>query len=216
MWIGLLLATIAPAQDVRVPINYTTPAISVSQALAQLSELSKIKLSVVGDISTEPLILRFKQVPLSEAMQRIADVVHAEWKPYGKGFLLERTPVLVQNLEKEATERRAQAFSDSVSRDLKEIAGRGPWTVDRSLQLAKDVKTIVQGADAESAQSNRLRDELTRRLPDFTALLQMLSAMNPRELAAIKPGERVAFSNMPGRMQRKLPQDIVSVAPLWR
>lgn len=214
--VGLVFSALASGQSLGSRVDYTTAAIPLSEALAQISELSKTTLSVDGDISSEPVILRFKQVPLSEVMERVAGVVHAEWKPYGKGFLLERTPEMVRKLEDAAITTRSRYLSENVQNELKKIADRGPWTSEKAMQLAEDAKTIAERTDEGSRDTGLLRDALMERLPDFTALWQILAAMNPRDLAAIKPGERVAFSNMPGKMQLRLRQDILSAVPDWQ
>ena len=74
---ALAMLTQTPQAEPR--LNYTAPAFPIQRICADLSKQAGVKLRVTDDLASEPLVVRFKDVPLTEALDKIALAVRAEW-----------------------------------------------------------------------------------------------------------------------------------------
>src|SRR5579864_6895351 len=73
-------------------ISLTVRAAPLSEVCRQLSDATHLHLSVKGKLQEEPLILKLNRVAATLAMEKIAQVVDAEWTKTGEtSYVLART-----------------------------------------------------------------------------------------------------------------------------
>ena len=66
-------------------ITYSTTGQPMEQAFLELSKQAGYKLYVSTELRDEPLILRFKDVPINEGLAKIAKAASAEWESLPQG-----------------------------------------------------------------------------------------------------------------------------------
>src|SRR5438270_11488193 len=94
----LFSASLSDAQDLSKKIDYTTSAVTMQRAFEDLSTKSGIHFYPQAQFENEIIILRLKDVPIKDAMKRIADTVGAEWIKKRDGYDLERSPEMAEKL----------------------------------------------------------------------------------------------------------------------
>src|SRR5438105_3393779 len=88
---SFLISALGWGQDLTVHVTYKTVAIPARQAIADLAKISHQDLRVENELAGQPLILRLNDVPLKDAMDRIASVLHGGWFRDRTQFTLQRT-----------------------------------------------------------------------------------------------------------------------------
>src|SRR5437868_14340071 len=114
--LSILRSTFAFGQDLSRPIDYTTKAVALETAIAQIAKQSGVKLFVQDELAKEPIILRLKAVTLQDAMAKIADAVGAEWVKKPDGYDLIRSAAIEDGLTKDEANAGAKSFRDSITK----------------------------------------------------------------------------------------------------
>lgn len=160
MLLPLLCALAIRSQETALSrhITFTAPADSVERVLANLSKATGMTFSVTGPIKKDIIVLRLVDVPLSEAMSKIADVTTAEWQTTGGSYQLVRTPKetapILAKQHREAVEKLRQLIAES----RRFVESAGPLTKEKRYEQLKDEdqpRLLEQQAGTQSYKEAR-------------------------------------------------------------
>lgn len=205
--LGALFAG-ANAQNLEQNITMTVNASTMSNALQQIAEEVGFPIQPNADIANEVISFRFTDKPLTEALNKIADVSGGEWVPTGGGFRLARRSQFMQQLQRQEAEARAEIIRAAVNQRIQAVRDAGSFDPNQS---GFDLGAMQQGQAPNPTQIQQMmRMRFTN--PQSRAVIALLNMIPINQLSSIGVGERVVFSDNPTQMQRRIPGNASSVA----
>lgn len=229
----LLISSSALAQDLAVRVTYKTVAVPARQAISDLAQLTHVDLRVDDELGDQPLILRLGDVPLKDAMDRIATTLHGAWSQNKTQFTLMRTDDIKTQLQQAANKKKLDRFSKVIQKQLKDRA-QTPLDLDSAVSLlqqqqqqqAEDMKQMADfekqmkdkgyGPDnppspdaiAALSKSYQIQQDKRQNLQHLTGdgrlYDRVLAAMDPGTFLSPYAQRRIVFSTDPKPMQAKL------------
>ncbi|MCE9557960.1 MAG: hypothetical protein K8R88_03325, partial [Armatimonadetes bacterium] len=203
----LLLASLQSAQDFDQKVTFTGKAMSIQSAISLLAKQTGVPLEPSGSLPEWHIYLHCTDQPLKDVMEKLGDTVYAEWvADQGKYFL--RTSSKKLNVARQAQITiNAGKLKKEIDKRLKDAASAPPMTRERAEEIAKKMRefqTDDEGRDWKEYSKLQALD------PSKSFTWQLLSRCNLREIAAIKPGERIVFALNPTPLQRQLDRTFVA------
>lgn len=203
----LFLSLAVPHQTVD-KVTYSTVAVPMKRALAELSDRVGVRLEASPELAREPLILDVHDVELKELEQRIADTCLAEWQKDKDVLRLVRTPRFRKELEAKEFKfdvESAQVLLDSVNAYLAKHPAFGPKEArehaDRvALALTKDPES-----ESNPGQDYRRIQKVSQDGPLYILYRRLLACFTANDLAQLPIEERVVYSFQPTPLQRPFP-----------
>jgi hypothetical protein len=194
-----------PAQLPDVKLNYTTVAVPLSRICEDLSKQTGVRLRVTDDLASEPVVIRFVDVPAKEALDKLASTIRAEWVTNKEGMLLTRTQRLQQKLEEQEFRSKVE-FIRRNQRQAMESMG-GDFTPAEARRLVTELAALAKLDPERRGTSHWLAQRnLYARTPMSRLAARLLNSFEPEYLASLPTFERVIFSSNPTAMQRPLPK----------
>jgi len=198
----LLNLAVANAQDIK--ITYTTRAVPLAKAVAGIAKESGQKLFVSDELAQEPVVLRLKDVPITEAMSKIADEFVAEWITAKDGLQLTRTSKTVDAFESKFAAEKLAAIKES----MKSLAAiqQSPLMdqAEANRIAAAYVKMLVEErTNSYTGDSTATRVSFSNRTGDLRLLATLVEAIGPETLATLTPGTHT-FSLNPTAMESRI------------
>ena len=214
-------------------MTYKTVAVPASRAIAEIAKLTKTDLGVNEPLASQPIILRLYQVPLKDAMDKIAAVLNGEWSQNKTAFTLQRTATIQARLEEEAVQRRLAKLRKIWDNELKYRA-QYPLDLESAvgyLQKQKRDQEEAQKAYEEARAHPQQAQKVTDKVPtdeeieamsksweaerDSEALREhvtaegrlsdrVLMAIDPAIVASLNGPSHMVFSTAPKPLQYKL------------
>ncbi len=228
-----LFASLALAQDLTVHVTYKTVAVPARQALSALAQLTHVDLRVDDGLGAQPLILRLGDVPLKDAMDKIAATLHGTWSQNKTQFTLMRTDAISSQLQQAANQKKLDRIVKTLQNRLKDRA-QTPLDIDSAVALlqqqqqqqADDMKQMADfekqmkdkgyGPNNLPGPSERVamgkayeaeqakRQNLEHLTGDGRLYDRVLAAIDPNAFLSPYVQRRVVFSTDPKPMQAKL------------
>jgi hypothetical protein len=201
----LLLAFTFRQGGLDKPVTFTCAATPASVAIHQISEQSATQLTVAAPIADEMLVLRFKDVPLRVAMDKIASAATGEWTRTEAGYQLTRPSSLIRQIEHEQRAKRIALVRKAMAERVKSF-GQFNATLVRAYF---DALSKLDGGSQDRADGRGDDVQGKNRLPEVTEpnerfATRILSDLSSEELADLSGSERTVFSTSPTPMQRAL------------
>lgn len=209
--LAFLLVGFPQAQSAPKLIEYTTVAVPMRVALAEIGKQAGVKLIVSEELREEPIILRLKSVPAKDVIAKIAEVVSAQWQTLDDGSrLLERTAVLRDKLIEEQYLAAAQDFKVLLAHHRNVADSLGSLESVKAEEFTRELASLaaipIEGRPSTAMLARR--EALRQKLPESRLFSRLMSIMEPEELAALPSTKRVVFSSDPTPMQRPLPESV--------
>ena len=196
-----LLAATASAQD---RITYTTTCVPLQTAVDAIGRQSGKKLIVSEELSSEPIVLRLKDVPVQDVLDRIGTEFVAQWTQTKDGLKLERTPAVVDPFEKALAQRRLAAIQKSLD-ELKPILQSQPMDDNEAHRIAATYVKMLSDEKTGSSpnEGTSMRFSLGNRTADMRLLASMALAIGAEKLSSLPPGRHV-FSLDPTPVEERI------------
>ena len=200
---------LASSRQADTKVTLTVQATDATHALQQLSDAGKVKLLTTPQTANETLTFRFKDVPISEAMKRIADAVDGTWRSEGETYLLIRTA------DQQRAERESEFEQDveSIKKRTDDLAKMPAWGETEANLLATRVQTLVKGFNPNAASNNFYQQAslLSQQAPIGRAITKIAALMDPHDLAGLPPYYKTVWSTNPTATQRVLPAGVTPI-----
>jgi hypothetical protein len=142
-------------------------------------------------------------------MARIADVTGGAWKNEQGAYRLTRTAAAERAQEKREAEYRIKQIKTEIDRS-KEIRS-GSLTAEKAKELSSQLQKLREKNPQYAFSPYGEMNSPLNMAPTRRALLRIISLLDLSEVAMLDPGDRIAFSNKPNRMQRALPSSVDDV-----
>ncbi len=194
-------------------ITLAIQATSMAKALEQLSEASHSSLFTSVQTASDVITLRFKEVPLSEAMKRIADADDASWRQEGEVFRLIRTTDQVRAEKRAAYLKEVETIRKAIQKRSDALAKMPGWNSSEADLLATKVKSLIRGFNPNISNSNFYQQvsQLSQQAPIGRAMTKICAMLDPEELAQLPSSYRTVWSSHPTATQRPLPEGVMPV-----
>jgi multimeric flavodoxin WrbA len=206
----IAITACAFGQDAARRVTFQMEAAPVKRVLETLSKQVGLELITSPQTANDTLLISVKEVPLSDLMQKIAQVCSAEWVQARGAYRLVRPPA-IQHRELEAQHARLTGLYEKALAPIREsVAKLEPFSQQEAEGLAQAVDALERswrgnaGPDEYRAFSQRV-EPLVTRSPVRRFFTRFTETFSPSELAAFSMGDRVVFSSHPTAMQRPLP-----------
>jgi hypothetical protein len=203
--IGSLTGSLAMGQatGLDAPVTWSHSGAPADRLLAELGKHVGAGLWTTPQTAGDVLVVRFKDLPLTDVMRHIARTTGAEWREEPTGWRLMRGTDAMRALELLELQRRTDEVRAAIEHIAQQEAEAPPF----------------QAAE-EAARQQRQREEIARavsgglgfaltstaetRTPGRQAAIDLLKNLDPTRLGGILPGQRLVFATAPTRMQLPL------------
>lgn len=181
-------------------VEYSTPGVPLRIAVGEISRLAGKKLKVGDDLANEPIVLRLADVPLDEAMRRIASVMQGEWVATKEGSMLTRTPALTTRLLEERRSARL-ALIDKELKKFQDARKQIPILNDEAAdRIARQYATMLASEKEGKRAVGITRDQLSNLTADARLFADIVQAIGAEPLASVPLGS-THFAIHPTQMQ---------------
>jgi len=194
-------------------ISVTVPAMVASRALKQVGQAAHLELTTTPQTENDILVIRFTDVPVSEAMKRIAEADNGTWKQEGNSFRLIRTSAQARAEEDKEFKMAVERIEKSIRKKADALKTMSQWSQEQADQLAKRVESIVKSFNPAARDGNwyKLANGLSEQAPVGRVVTQIATLMDPKELATLPPHYKIVWSTRPTATQRPLPSGVLPV-----
>ncbi len=191
--VAILLGNVCAGQSLDLPqkVTLTIPASRLKPAVEALAKAGNTHLEVAPQIASEIVVLDVTNIPLQDALKKIAEVSSAKWVKEGQVLRLIADTDKRQAEELESRKMRVARIAKAMTGMLDQD-GRAP--------SAPTTTTAAAAAQVERSESRPGRSDE----PLMKALSRLVASVGATNLATLEQGQRVVFSSSPTRMQKPL------------
>jgi hypothetical protein len=201
------------AQDLSRKISYSTPAAPIAKVLGDLTSAGGVLLRTGTQTKGDILCVRFEDVTVREAMDKIAEALDAEWKDSEGGFLLTRTATAELKAKREEVAARAKMLDTTIKKAVAEVEAKPTLTEADAQQMVEESRRTIEnlmrgartGGSTGVTQSVRGFRQMGQSQPGGRAIVRLLGEIPAQTLAELRPGTRTVFSTRPTSMQEPMP-----------
>ncbi|GEM_PF-6748834 len=150
-------------------------------------------------MSSEYLLVDVNDVKVGDLLDRIATVSSGRWSLSEGKYVLTRDAKAAGADERADRAYRKKVVEESISEGLKQANEKEPVDalVKRATEIARDLSKPSPNEDAF-----RKMRSLEGARPGQRLAFRLLAGIEAAEIATIRPGQRLVFSDSPNRMQR--------------
>lgn len=216
-----MLATLAAyvvalqsAPDLTKPITYTANALPAKQVMQDISRLTGTHFAVFDDAIEDHYILRFDNVPLKDALDKIAYISFGKWNYGQSGFELRRDTKAVRENQEEELKKEYNDYVKALTRMRKQLDKHPNFDTETAKTMAQDANKFRKQL-ASSGRNNpnwwRQRSTMENSLPIGRAMTRIALTMKPEYYVSVGDKIPVVFSNEPNSIERQLPDEILNI-----
>ena len=204
LFVGLTSFSPAVAQQPDPKVTLTVQATSVKRALDLLGASAHVQLLTSPQTANDIVTFRFVNVPLSEAMARIADVDNAEWKKEKGTLRLVRSDKLKHAETEWELNRDIQGYARAIADRRLAWQKLTPWSDQEADRLVEQFQGLIKDLPAKNPPPawRKRGQQLLTQAPFARALQDMVVSMDPVELAGLPSSVKTVWSNHPTKMER--------------
>lgn len=191
------------------PVDFVHRGGPAKAVFAELTAATGEPWLVSGALANEVLCIRANGASVVELRSRIAEAMRAEWQQESGGLRLIRSAALIRKWEQESMAARAKAIQEAFDKKRKELAALQPLD-DQAIQRITAQVGELSRAGEDRQNWERLR-KIQEEFPSHHAAFRILLLLDPRQIAAIRPNDRVVYSTHPTAAQRPLPRAAMDI-----
>jgi hypothetical protein len=203
------LTVISIGQESTAKFDFEAPAAPAKRLFEALSKACGTSLVASGSVANDVLALRLHGVTVNEAMAKIAQTVHGEWRNEGSGWVLYRGSNYAAADERAEIGAKIADFRSSLANTIKEQQAAGQFNDNAAKKLVDAQKKLNdQVSQAANGGVVTFKGDMTNvasLTPSARAIAGILSRMNDKQIASLLSGKRNVFSLTPTRMQMAMP-----------
>jgi hypothetical protein len=178
-------------------VSFSAPPHRAEKLFEELSERVGVRLATAPQTAGEVLLIHVRDVPLHELMAQIALSASAEWREEEGLYRLVRPAALARREAQEEARRQGEWIREVTLRAVSQFREK-PMTLERAREV------VAAASDSTSPMVQRLN--VASDTPAARALVALVHALDPVQLAQMGRHERVVYSTSPTRMQLPFPQ----------
>lgn len=199
--VGFASAQLPTSAPFSQKVAFRHAAAPVARLVATLAERFDAPLATSPSMSTEYVLVDVEDVPLGELLERIATVSSGRWSLAEGRYTLTRDARATAADEKADRAYRKKVVETAIAEALEGASAfkETDYLVQRASEIARDL-----AKDSPSDDAFQKMRTLENARPGQRLAYRLLSGIDSAELASIRPGQRVVFSDSPNRMQKPL------------
>ncbi len=176
----------------------------IERLLPELGSKAGERWEASPSLAGEVVLIRIRDVPVSEVRERIASTFHCVWEREGQTLILTRRErVVVADSSKRASELAAQVIEEALKALRTPVTPKSAGDALRAYAAAIDPSHPVSGSRFEA------EEPLNGLSPQRRLILRTLVGIGPVDLARALGQERSVFTVKPDRRQMALPASTV-------
>ncbi|HXH60036.1 MAG TPA: hypothetical protein VNI20_01620 [Fimbriimonadaceae bacterium] len=196
--IATLVLTVALAQQ--QTISFTHPCANSAVVLEALGKQLGVTMRPSGSVTKDYFLVSFHDVPVSEALKRLASSLHATWMQERDVRYLTRTHAQELQEDQEVREESVR----HVQEWLDKHHVKAEWSLDSARALIEEELSIANSKDTVPDAYNRLH-ALDKQSSSYRYLYRLLLSIGAERLADAQEGQPVEYVESPTSRQRLLP-----------
>jgi hypothetical protein len=199
----MLTLVLATAFTQSKTVTFEHPCASSATVLEALGKQLGVQMKPSGSVMKDFIIVRFNEVPVEDAMKKLAESLNATWTQTGGVNYLTRTGLQENNEKREAV----GAATKLVQTWLDKRKVDGTVTLENSQKLIEDVLPLIKsGRNGQfNEQAWQRQRELENGGPLARYLTRLLKEIGAATIADMEDDESVQYVENPSGTQRRLP-----------
>lgn len=186
----LLTTPSAPSQDLSRPITFERVAMPAKRLVQEFGAAAQLQLDVSPQVAPDVLVVRFANVPVQTALDRIAEAANGEWKDEEGVKRLIRPAANANREANDERQRRIRTIREAIRKRVEQLKKK---PTDPSVK--PEVEDFEFGMFGGGADIDR-------------HIIDLVSRLNPADLAGTTEDDRIVFASRPTRMQKLLPGNL--------
>jgi hypothetical protein len=199
----MLAALLLLAQQPQT-VTFSHPCANSAVVLGALGRQTGLRLAANGSVEKDYFLVRFDNVPLGEALAKIATALNATWTERAGVRYLGRTAAQDAASENELRARLERSIASYIANDAKKV---GSWSRERARELL--VPFIGPNGDLDRTKASAAT-ELNG--PCKEMLDEFIRAVGAAKLASLPDGKPVTFRWSPKKGEQPIPPSLRSKA----
>lgn len=206
--VGLANAQLPTGQPYAQNISFRHPAGPVARLVDALATQFQLPIDTSPSMSSEYLIVDVNGVEVGDLLDRIATVSSGRWSLSEGKYVLTRDAKAAGADERADRAYRKKVIEESIAKGLKQANEKD--AVDSLVKRATEIARDLAKPSANDDAFRKMRS-LEEARPGQRLALRLLSGIDAAEIATIRPGQRIVFSDSPNRMQKPLKNASVAI-----
>jgi len=204
--IGFLLTRVTQAQDQK-GFDFKCPAGPARAVFADLSKAAGESLVASTSVANDVIVLDLHGVTVADAMAKIAQTLHGDWRKEGSGWVLYRGSNVIGADQRAETAVKVAQIRSQIAQIAADQKADGAFDAKKAQKLVDARNNMFNQADRGNGTFSIKGDfmKAAQQTPASRAIVTLLSRMSDAQLASIASGKRVVFSTAPNRMQLAMP-----------
>jgi len=185
-------------------ITLTVQASYAGVALQELGAAGHVQLLTSPQTARDVICFQLKDVPLSEAMARIAGAVDGTWKQVGQSYRLIRTAKQQSDESRKEFDETVRSIRKSIKKRADELQKMTAWNADEADALATKVQALIRAFNPKVYNGDWIRqgDQFSNQTPIGRALTKIVAALDPIELSSLPSHMKAVWSSNPTPTQK--------------
>lgn len=191
-------------------VTLTLPATSVEKALRALSKAAQVPLAASPQTASDIITLRFQDVPLSQAMAKLAEAIDGTWKQEKDVTRLIRTSDQLKAEEAKEFQQDVLHIRKSIQKRIDAEKNEPAWSSAEANALASQVANLLKLFDPQSGNSDWYKKsaQLGAKAPIGRVVTKLLSALDPELIASTTSFYKSVWSTNPTAAQKPMPPEM--------
>ncbi len=182
-------------------VSIHSPAIHMSELVAQLAQQTGLKLECAANIADETLVIEITDRPADEVMSEITKVTDTTWKTDGEVRRLVRSPEMLKAEKAKEDAKILSALTSLIAENLARVKALPPIDKDA---IANELNDSQWNTEDRKALLTRLTHQASAN-PEARFLFQVLSEIGAKKLLSLRNGQTAVYSDQPTMAQFELP-----------
>jgi hypothetical protein len=192
-------------------MNFETSGERVALVLADWTKRFNEPLLATKSVADDVVVLRFQNVSKKDALDRLASLLHASWRPEHGRLYLSRTDA--QERQEISAERtaRIESIKAAQAEIASDLASQGTFDATAAKSLTDAVSTLQNNRPGSPMEALKASSRNDSRTPVGRGTARMRLLLSPEELADLPIGIQVVYSNSPTKLERPLPAEATKI-----
>jgi hypothetical protein len=190
---SLLIAFCHASAQEDKKISYVGPVGPASRVLAEIGKQNGVSLVTSPQTQNDVIGVAVSDVTLGELLKKIGDATGNVWRKDSEGYRLIRDNTVDRNLKAESLKNRSVLVAKAIEKIIEDSKKKAP-PPQESFSTGNAVFRVAGPDFGRMA-----------RTPGGKAILALIQALGPDELAKLEDGKRVVYASAPNMMQKPIP-----------
>ena len=181
-------------------ITFSHPCASSAVVLEALGSELGMRMAPSGSVNKDYFLVRFDEVPVQVAFDKIAETLNAKWVKEGSVTYLTRS----SDTDKAELRAGRALMGNALAELLKSLKVEDEYSLEEATDLLKESLRVMDGPSGQY----EYRANLEQKSPAFRLLNRFARGLGVERIMALEYGKRVNFSTVPRPGELPVPKDL--------